>query len=214
LALELMCCGASAGPAGGQEFSADIVSRDAAGLELGTAAKLYVANRKVRIETSAAAAEFFLIDGDAGTALFVRPLQRIFMDAKQSSVLTQLFVPIGSKDPCRQWQAAAINAGVTGAGGEWRCGRIAPSSAGDRAAVEYRVVSPDQKSSRRWIDPDLEFPVKLQGADGTTVVLEHIRIGAQAANLFDVPPGYRRFDPQALLERIKRSDVWVESQSR
>src|ERR1700722_15041227 len=146
LALGVMSCGAPAGPARGHEFSADIVSRDAAGLELGTAAKLHVADGKVRIETPTAAAEFFLVDGDTGAAFFVRPLQRLFMDAKQSSVLTQISVPMGPKGPCRQWRAASINAGVPGAGGEWRCARIAASSAGERDAVEYRVVSPDQKS--------------------------------------------------------------------
>jgi len=210
-----MSCGAWADPVRGHEFSADIVSRDAAGVEVGSAAKLFVANHKVRIESPAASAEFFLIDGDAGTAIFVRPAQRIFMDAKQSSVLTQIFVPIGPKEPCRQWQAAATNAGVpgAGAGGAWRCGRIAAATAGEHGAVEYRVVSPDQKSSRRWIDPDLDFPVKLREADGTTVVLEHIRIEAQAANLFALPPGYSKFDPQALIERIKRSDVWAEKQN-
>jgi hypothetical protein len=67
-------------------------------------------------------------------------------------------------------------------------------------------VSP---SSRRWIDSDLDFPVKLLATDGTTISLEHIVVEAQPADRFAIPPGFRNFDPQALLERIKHSDAWV-----
>jgi hypothetical protein len=62
---------------------------------------------------------------------------------------------------------------------------------------------------RDWVDPDLEFPIKLRAADGTTIALEHIRLKAQPASLFAMPPGYRKSDPQALIDRIKHSDVWV-----
>jgi hypothetical protein len=199
----------SAEPAPAQEFSADIVTRDAAGSTVGTGARLYVANRRVRIETPEVPAGFFLIDGDAGTALFVQPTQRVFMDAKQSTGLTQLFVPVDPNDPCRQWRAAANNAGMPSAGGDWRCGRRDAAGGGRRGTIEYRVGFRDHESSQRWVDPDLEFPVKQRAADGTTTVLEHIRIEAQPASLFAVPPGSRKFDPQALVERIKHSDVWA-----
>jgi hypothetical protein len=55
----------------------------------------------------------------------------------------------------------------------------------------------------------LEFPIKLRAADRTTITLEHIRIGAQPADLFSVPAGYRKWDPRELIERIKQSDVWA-----
>jgi hypothetical protein len=209
LTLGLQAIAASAEPSPAQEFSADIVTRDAAGLTVGGGARLYVANRRVRIETPETPTGFFLIDGDAGTALFVQPTQRVFMDAKQSTRLTQIFVPVDPNDPCRQWQAAANNAGMPGAGGDWRCGRMDAASVGHRDTIEYRVVFRDHESSQRWIDPDLEFPVKQRAADGTTTVLEHIRIEAQPASLFAVPPGSRKFDPQALIDRIKHSDVWA-----
>jgi hypothetical protein len=200
---------ASAGASPAHEFSADIVSRDADGVSVGTGARLYVANGMVRIETPEASAGFFLIDGTAGTAFFVRPTQRVFMDARQSTRLTQIFVPIDPNDPCRQWQAAAKNAGVSSADGDWRCGRMGTAIVDGRRTVEYRVIDPDQKSSRSWVDPDLEFPIKLRAADGTTIALEHIRVEAQPASLFAMPPGYRKSDPQALIDRIKHSDVWV-----
>ena len=209
LALGLAGAGSFAQAVHAAEFSADIVSRDAAGLALGAAAKLYVSNHKVRIETPEASAGFLLIDGDAGTAHFVRPAQQVFMDAKQSSRFTQIFVPLDPKDPCRRWQAAAATAGAPNAGGDWRCERIDEEPAGDRRTIRYQVTSADS-SSLRWIDPILEFPVKLLAADGTTIALEHIRIEAQPASLFDLPTGFRKLDPRALIERIKHSDAWVD----
>jgi hypothetical protein len=208
LTLGVAIAGASRGSSPEHEFSADIVSRDANGVGVGIGARLYAANRRVRIETPEASAGFFLIDGVAGTAFFVRPAQQLFLDAKQSTRLTQLFVPVDPNDPCRQWRTAATIAGVPGAGGDWRCGRVDSAIIDGRRTIEYRVMSPDQKSTRAWIDPDLEFPIKMQ-ADDTTITLEHIRVEAQPASLFAVPPGYRKSDPQALIERIKHSDVWV-----
>ena len=137
-------------------------------------ARLYVANGMVRIETPEAPAGFFLIDGAAGAAFSMQPAQQVFMDAKQSTRLTQIFVPVDSNDPCRQWQAAAKKAGVSSAGGEWRCGRIDTAIVDGRGTIEYRMGSPEQKSSRGWVDADLEFPIKLRAADGTTIALEHI----------------------------------------
>ena len=29
--------------------------------------------------------------------------------------------------------------------------------------------------------------------------------------LFEIPPGFRKFDPQTLIKRIKQSDVWVDA---
>jgi hypothetical protein len=211
LGLGLISFGAAAERPPAQQFSADIVRRDAAGAAMSSAARVYVANRQVRIELTGAQLEYFLIDGDTGSVLFVRPAQRVFMDAKQSSLLTQIFVPIDPIDPCRQWRAAAINAGVPSAGGDWRCARIDAENTENRGDIEYRVVSPDRHTSQRWVDQSLEFPLKLQAADGTTLALEHIRVEAQPANLFALPPSYRKFDPQALIERIKHSDVWADS---
>ena len=201
LALGMPSVGTSAEPQAPHDFSADIVSRNAAGSAVGGGAKLHAAHYKVRIETPETGTGFFLIDGEAGTALYVQASRGIFMDAGQSTRLTRVFVPIDPKDPCPQWQAAEASAGVSGQAGGWQCTRI--------DAGEYRVVSPDGSSSRRWIDPDLQFPVKLQEGDGTTIALEHIRVEAQPAGLFAMPPGYRKVDPQGVIDRIKHSDVWA-----
>jgi hypothetical protein len=188
------------------EFSADIVSRDAAGALSGAVGKIYVAGAKVRIETPEATTGFFLIDGT--TALFVRPGQQIFMDARQSSHLTRLFIAVDPDDPCPQWQAAAKDAGV--ADGEWHCELIGAAVLDGRATTECRVTFA-QGVSRRWIDVGIGFPTRVQMDDGTSFTLENIRVAAQSADLFAIPSGYRKLDPRALIERIKHSDVWVEA---
>jgi hypothetical protein len=210
LALALTGAAAPVESTSAREFSADIASRDAAGTAVGSGARLYAANGKVRIETPELPAGFFLIDSQAGNSLFVRPAQRIYMDSKQSSRLTQIFVPVDPKHPCPQWRAAAIQAGVADAGGDWRCERIHTAIVGSHHTLEYRVVSPQGQSSRRWVDSDLGFPVKLQAADGATVSLDNIRIETQPAALFTLPQGFQKLDPQALINKIKHSDVWVE----
>ncbi|CCE06477.1 Gamma-glutamyl phosphate reductase (GPR) (Glutamate-5-semialdehyde dehydrogenase) (Glutamyl-gamma-semialdehyde dehydrogenase) (GSA dehydrogenase) (fragment) [Bradyrhizobium sp. STM 3843] len=44
-----------------------------------------------------------------------------------------------------------------------------------------------------------------------TYTVEALREEAQAVDLFDLPAGLRKFDPAALLERVRLSDVWVEA---
>ena len=209
--LLLACAGAFAETPPAHEFSADIISRDPTGAATGSAGRVFVSNGKVRIEASNTPAGFFLIDGAAATAVFVRPAQQVFMDARQSSLLTQIFLPVDPNVPCSQWQAAARNAGVPNAGGDWHCERIGTALVDDHdTTIQYTVVSSNQESTQRWIDTALNFPVKLRQSDGATLALEHIRVAAQPASLFTVPPNYRKSDPRALIDRIKQSDVWVE----
>jgi len=191
-----------------QSFSADIVSLDAGGASRGAAAKLHVANHKTRIEMAGAADGFFLSDTDAGTALFVRSAQRLYLDARQSTLLTRIFVPVDPRDPCRQWQAAAATAGVSGTG-EWHCELVERASVNHHEVMEYRVTS-DGQSNYGWVDRTIGFPVKWQAADGKMFVLENTLLQAQPESLFSIPSDYRKLDPQALLERIKHSDVWAE----
>jgi hypothetical protein len=193
-----------------QSFSADIVSLDSGRARLGASAKLRAANRKTRIELPGAADGFFISDTDAGTALFVRSAQRLYLDARQSTPLTRIFVWVDPGDPCRQWQAAAVTAGVVGTG-EWRCEPVERAIVNEHQVIEYRISMPGGQSSYGWVDSMIGFPVKWQAADGNLFVLENILLDAQPANMFSIPPDYRKLDPQALLERIKHSDVWVDS---
>ncbi len=195
-----------------QEFSADIVRRGVGGAANGPAATLHVSRQKTRIDSVDASGGFFITDGEAGTAFFVRPAQHVYMDAKQSTPLTQIFVSVDPQDPCRQWQTAARIAGAADAA-DWQCARTGSTMIDNQPLVEYQVLSPGHILSRRWIESVLGFPVRSQAADGSTFALENIRVESQPLSLFSVPLDYRKLDPQELIERIKHSDVWADSGS-
>jgi len=210
LCLALMAIGAGAAAAEEPQFSADIVFRDPSGTETQARAKLHAANGKIRIETAEAADGYFLIDSEVSSAVFVRPSQRSVMDAMQSSRLTRIFVIVGAADACRRWQSAEVTAGVPAGAVQWRCEQLESRPTQYAGMIEYRVQSAGQLPSERWVARDLNVPVRIQSTDGAAISLERIRLEAQPPELFIVPPDYRKFDPRAVIERIKHSDVWAE----
>src|SRR5271170_3522891 len=210
LSLALGLLGFAAGPGGSasaQQFSADLVTTNAQGQSTAEAGNLYVGDGVVRIESPDFRRGRFLVNVNAGSALFVIPAQRVFMDAKQSSRLTQILVPVDPNDPCRTWKRMAQIAGVADQGDQWRCERLGTEAAGGDSAIRYLATSPGGEKAFAWIDGGLGFPVKFKFADGSGIALSDIRRGPQPIALFAVPADYRKFDPQRLIERIKQSDV-------
>jgi hypothetical protein len=191
-----------------QQFSADLIITPQDGAATSPAGKLRVFDDKVRLETPELADGFFLIDGAKPAAYFVRPAARVFMDARQSSRLTRMFVPVDPDNPCRQWQAMATLAGVAGQG-DWRCERAGEEPIGGQNVVGYRAVPASGQEFLGWIDPARKFPLRIETGDGAIISAENIRDEPQPAQLFEMPPGLRKFDPQALIQQIKQSDVWV-----
>lgn len=192
-----------------QQFSADLVITRGGDAAV-PAGKLRVFDDKVRLETPELADGFFLIDGARPAAYFVRPAARVFMDARQSSPLTRIFVQVDPLEPCRQWQAMARLAGA--ADHDWRCEHAGEEAIGGRSTTLYRAVSAPGRELVGWIDAARKFPLRIKTEDGAIISAESIRDEPQPAELFEIPPGFRKFDPQILIERIKQSDVWVAGQ--
>jgi hypothetical protein len=188
-----------------QQFSADLVSNGAAA----SPGKIYVSNNKVRLEMLDFPGGLFLLDGSAQTAYFVKPAQRVVMDAKQSTWLTQILVPVDLDDPCKEWQVMAEIAGAADAGRQWRCNRLGPDSARGRNAMKFLAISPQGSRYDLWIDPQLRFAVGVHREDGTTIDLENVQEVPPPADLFKIPAHFSKFDPHELIDRIKQSDVWV-----
>jgi hypothetical protein len=192
-----------------REFTADIVSRDGHGAATAVA-RLYAARGKVRIDPAQPPGDFFLSDREANSTLLVRPARRIYTNARQSTPLTQIFVPVDSTDACRQWRRALDDAAGKPVSDQWRCDALQTATVDGRKVWEFSTVAADASADRRLVDQQLQFPVKVSAADGSSLTLEHIRLAAQPDELFTVPHDYRWFDPRAVVERIKHSDVWVE----
>jgi hypothetical protein len=192
-----------------QQFSADIVVQRGAATT--PAGRLRVLDGKVRIETPEVADGFFLVDTAKPSAYFVRPASRIYMDARQSSQLTRLLVPVDPEEPCRQWQAMAHLAGLAEQG-DWRCERTGEEEIGGRHADVFRAVNGSEEFFG-WIDRMRKFPLRIKTQDGTIIALDQIKDEQQAASLLELPPNFRKFSPEALIEQIKQSDVWVAGET-
>lgn len=204
--LALMAAVTTATPGKAQQFSAELMrTQDGS---TATAGHLRVSGDKVRIESPDFPDGFFLVDAAKPAAYFVRAAPGVFMEARQSTALTRLFVPVDPDNPCRQWQAMAEVAGLA-AQGDWRCEPAEAEVIGGRETMAYRAIPATGRAFVGWIDRIRRFPLRIKTDDGTVVTAESIREEPQAATLFEMPKGARKFDPQALIERIKQSDVWV-----
>jgi hypothetical protein len=199
------------------QFSADIVQIDKNGAR--NSGKVHVLDGKVRIEIASFPDGFFLLDG-ANNAYFIRRSNRTYMEARQSSPLTRLMVSIDPDHPCRQWQEMALRAGSAsqdeaGQDQAWQCERMKEETVAGRLALKYRVtVSDGRELMSGWIDVELRFPLKLQLDDGTDISISNISTDQQLPELFEIPAGFQKFDPEALIRQIRHSDVWVEDPSR
>jgi hypothetical protein len=202
-------------PARAQEFSADLVTLKGDGAPAPTG-RLRVSSDKVRIETPELADGFFVIEGAKPAAFFVRPAARLFMDARQSSRLTRIFVQVDPDNPCRQWEAMAKVAGVMDQGlknqGNWRCERVGEETIDGTSTIAYHAISSPNQELFGWIDPGRKFPLRIKMEDGAVIAARNIRDEPQSAQMFEIPSGFRKFDPEALIQRIKQSDVWVANE--
>jgi len=199
---------ATGAAASAQQFSAELSRRDSDGLM--TEGRVTVAGDKIRIEAPDLPTGFFIVRGDAKAVYLVQPDRKIFMDARQSSVLTEILVSVDPDAPCAQWQKMAEISRSADGGRAWRCDRIGVETHDSRAIVKYTMTSPRGKHYSGWIDQQLRFVVRIEADDGTTIELADIREGPQPDSAFEIPAGLRKFDPLQLLELVKHSDAWVD----
>jgi hypothetical protein len=199
---------ATGAAASAQQFSAKLSRRDADGRI--TEGRLSVAGDKVRIEAPELRSGFFIVRGDAKAAYFVQPDRGVFMDARQSSVLTEILAPVEADAPCRQWQAMAEISGSADGGAAWRCERSGAETRDGRATVRYDMTSPRGLHYSGWIDLRLRFMVRIEADDGTTTELTDVRQAPQPDSAFEIPAGLHKFDPLRLIEVMKHSDAWVD----
>ena len=192
-----------------QSFAADLDTVKVGGGPKAALGRVYVSDGKVRIETRQLPDGFFIVDADREAAWFLRPLQRVFMEARRSSLLTQTLVRVDPEDACRQWRIMEEAAGPAGGDGEWRCRLVSRETIGRRETLKYETISARNRRTSIWVDAARHFPIRVENEDGSVVSVERFVDTPQPASLFALPEGYRRFDPAELLERIKQSDAWV-----
>jgi len=193
-----------------QSFSAMLLFHGVDGGPKEATGKLFFDGKRVRLELPDFRQSFFVLAPAQGTAVLVQLPRRQFMEARQSTILSQIFVPVDPLDPCRQWRAMAKIAAVPQPETAWQCVFAGEEIDGTIRLRKYRLESRRDSPLWCWIDVDRAFPVRLRRADGSLIDLVSIRDETPDAALFEIPAGFRKFDPEALLERIRQSDVWVE----
>jgi hypothetical protein len=198
-----------AGSVAAQEFSAEIITRNSAGEIVGAPAVLYAAGTKVRIETPELQGRHLIVDSSVPSSYLVHPKSHIYLDAKQSSRLTRLFIRLDPHDPCPQLHAMAKVAGLADGDGQWRCEKMDHENVAGRATVKFVIESPGGPDML-WIDTEFGIPIRVEVEGGATLELQNIEVGPQSADKFIIPANYKKFDLRTLFERLKHSDVWVE----
>jgi hypothetical protein len=173
-----------------------------------------VAGDKIRIEAPDLQTGFFLVRTDARTVYFVQPDRGVFMDALQSSILTELLVPVDPEAPCPQWQQMAQISGSAAGGAAWQCNHVATETHDGHAILKYDMTSPRGRHYSTWIDSQLRYVVRIDShdgsTDGSTTELTNVQEAPQPEGAFTMPAGLRKFDPRQLMEIAKHSDVWVD----
>ncbi|WP_407154046.1 hypothetical protein [Bradyrhizobium sp. STM 3557] len=207
LAIGAWLMASSSLPQESKDFDADLLRWQQGSTPM-PAGRLTVSAGRARLDLSDLPDGYFIIDGAGPSATFVKPGSAIYMEARQSSRLTQWFVPVHPADPCPQWQAMARIAGEPDHG-SWHCEQDGEAVIGGRHVIGYRAMTGTERQFLAWIDPTLSFPVRIELGDGAVFAIDAVKERPQPPELTQIPSGFRKFDPQALIERIKQSDVWV-----
>lgn len=178
-----------------QEFSADVVylptvstdklssATDVAGHN---ASKLWVNNRRMRLETRGLLGTVLLVNKEEESAYAIFPSKKEYEPL--AGGLSEYFSVKDPEDACSEWQEAA--------GQKISCEKMGNEVIAGRQTVKYiNKNASDFATFAVWIDADLKFVVKWEGAS-TGAELRNIKEGQQAADLFNVPSAYTIAQPR------------------
>ena len=177
-----------------QDFSADVVylaagKPEAPSAGTGTStrsSKLYVSKDKMRLETRGVSETVLLVNRGEHTAIALFPARRSYQSL--ASGPSQYFRVENADDACPDWEMAADRKIV--------CEKVGPEEVEGRQTVKYQnKVASQAAVAAVWIDSALKFVVKWEEAD-SGAELRNIKEGQQAADLFNVPSGYKILSPQ------------------
>ncbi len=178
-----------------QDFSADVIysasektASDAAGVgnSIHASSKLYVSKDKMRLETRGSMGTILLVNGDEQMTYALLPSKKEYEPV--AAGLSEYFRVKDAENACSDWQNAAVQ--------KIDCEKVGHEVVDGRPTVKYRNKgASDAAISAVWIDVEVKFVVKWQGA-GTGVELRNIQEGQQAADLFTLPADYEITKPR------------------
>lgn len=155
--------------------------------------RVYFAKNKMRIELpdyEGKKGNVLIIDFGSRTSIFLNVEKHTYIEMPTSdrSQLSYGFFPARDvDDACRDWQEIAH-------GQKGSCHKLGNDVVNGRDTVEYEATNLRGDVGQFWLDREVRFPVKWQGKISNGE-LRNIQQGAQPADLFDIPHGFRRIDP-------------------
>ena len=164
-------------------FSADVVSSSPQGSFQG---KIYGDNDKVRMELPMAVT---ITRADKRTAYMLMPGQKMYMEQKF--------------DPRN---VAATKEKIDG---ELERTLIGPDQVDGQAVKKYKVSYASEgvtASVYQWMRDGVAVPVKTASTDGAwSIAYRNLKVGDQAADLFEVPSDYRKFSYGNMADAVRKA---------
>lgn len=171
---------AQQGPA---QFKADVKMKNADGTS--ATGVMYFGGAKMRTELTMDGQNIIVLaDPAAQSQSVLMPDDKIYMQMPigQGPISIPVSGPSDPTNPC------SAGSGATD------CVRGETESVNGYEAVRWDYTSRSGTRTRAWVSTKLRFPVKTEDDDGVSMELSKIVVGAQAASLFAVPPGYTKMD--------------------
>jgi hypothetical protein len=181
------------------EFSADLVDLQKAGAPV--QAKMYFAKDKLRVEPQNGGPHgggAVIINLSTQTTTVLMAQQHMYMElptqaqSQRMSYAGAFFRAGDVENACGEWQKMGHNAAS--------CHKVGNETINGRNTVKYESTSAGGDISRFWLDPNLQFPVKVEGKNSSWE-LRNIHEGAQPASLFEIPAGFNKMDMGGMMQR-------------
>lgn len=180
-----------------QEFSAEMVNTENGSQH---PAKIYFSKNKMRVdpEEKGPYNGAVIVDFDTQVMDVLIPSRQMYMENKSGNgprqQWFQFFQAINVEDACPEWRKMANEKGGS-------CQKIGDDTVNGRPSVKYEIVSAEGRKDEVWIDKKIKFPSKWQSGDNSGE-LRNIQEGAQPADLFAIPSGYKKMDMGNMMGRM------------
>lgn len=184
-----------------QDFSADVVTtKQNSGFK-----KFYATKDKLRVDADPQEDRMgltaMIVDETQNRWYVVFGSRHMYMDSLPTMIrkplITQFWHVDDVDDACPQWKKFAEQEGTASNWGS--CTRIGNDTVNGRSTVKYEGVDKQGSKVHYWVDRKLRCVIKGDGENGGGIELRNIQEASQPASLFEIPAGYTKVDPSALM---------------
>ncbi len=170
------------------DFSAEIANLSADSNTFHT--KIFSTKEKLRFQgedKSGRTNSIMIVNLATRTSIVLMPQQHQYVENNRSQIPGQgvtFFQASDVEDACAEYQKVSETKKST-------CRKTGHETVNGRDTVKYEVSPGKSNLGSIWIDVKVHFPVKWQSSVGKGE-LRDIKVGAQPAELFEIPPGYTK----------------------